>query len=110
MPFCTSGLPVGLSLLGCTDPTDAVFCFATDPYKTTYTMTKALIAAMGGKGNIVHLTGLLIDTNTTLREQAVQKALAARKLSGSESLPAHVTLEIPQLGLKVPFHGEIKLE
>jgi hypothetical protein len=43
-------------------------------------------------------------------EQAVQKALAARKLSGSESLPAHVTLEIPQLGLKVPFHGEIKLQ
>ena len=57
------------------DPTDAVFCFATDPYKTTYTMTKALIEAMGGKGNIVHLTGLLIDTNTTLREQAVQKAV-----------------------------------
>ena len=37
--------------------------------------TKALIKAMGGKGNIVHLTGLLIDTNTTLREQAVQKAV-----------------------------------
>src|SRR5260221_13958376 len=31
---------------GCAqDPTDAVFCFATDPYKTTYTMTKALIDA-----------------------------------------------------------------
>ena len=43
-------------------------------------------------------------------EQAVQKALAAHKLSGSESLPAHVTLEIPLLGLKVPFHGEIKLK
>ena len=70
-----AGIPVA-ALGGCTvDPTDAVFCFATDPYKTTYTMTKALIAAMGGKGNIVHLTGLLIDTNTTLREQAVQKAV-----------------------------------
>ena len=43
-------------------------------------------------------------------EQAVQQALAAKKLSGSESLPAHVTLEIPQLGLEVPFDGEIKLE
>jgi hypothetical protein len=43
-------------------------------------------------------------------EQAVQKALAANKLAGSESLPAQVTLEIPQLGLKVPFHGEIKLK
>ena len=71
----SNGIPVA-ALGGCTaDPTDAVFCFATDPYKTTYTMTKALIAAIGGKGNIVHLTGLLIDTNTTLREQAVQKAV-----------------------------------
>lgn len=70
-----AGIPVA-ALGGCTaDPTDAVFCFATDPYKTTYTMTKSLIAAMGGKGNLVHLTGLLIDTNTTLREQAVQKAV-----------------------------------
>ena len=43
-------------------------------------------------------------------EQAVQKALAAKQLSGGETLPAHVTLEIPQLGLKVPFHGEIKLK
>jgi ribose transport system substrate-binding protein len=69
------GIPVA-ALGGCTaDPTDAVFCFATDPYKTTYTMTKALIAAMGGKGSLVHLTGLLIDTNTSLREQAVQKAV-----------------------------------
>ncbi len=71
----SNGVPVA-ALGGCAaDPTDAVFCFATDPYKTTYAMTKALIAAIGGKGNIVHLTGLLIDTNTTLREQAVQKAV-----------------------------------
>ena len=65
-----------VALGGCAqDPTDAVFCFATDPYKTTYTMTKALIKAMGGKGNIVHITGLIIDTNTKLREDAVQKAV-----------------------------------
>jgi ribose transport system substrate-binding protein len=64
------------ALGGCVaDPSDAVFCLATDPYKTTYTMTKALIAAMGGKGNLVHLTGLLIDTNTTLRVAAVKKAV-----------------------------------
>jgi hypothetical protein len=25
-------------------------------------------------------------------------------------VPAQVTLEIPSLGLKVPFHGEIKLK
>ena len=70
-----NGVPV-VMLGGCAqDPTDAVFCFATDPYKTTYTMTKALIDAIGGKGNIVHITGQIIDTNTKLREDAVQKAV-----------------------------------
>ena len=43
-------------------------------------------------------------------EQAVQKALQNKKLSGNETLPAKVTLEIPALGLKVPFDGEIKLK
>jgi hypothetical protein len=43
-------------------------------------------------------------------EQAVQKGLEGKKLTGGETLPAHVTLEIPSLGLKVPFHGEIKLK
>jgi len=43
-------------------------------------------------------------------EQAVQKALEARRLKGDESLPAKVTLEIPALGVKVPFDGEIRLK
>jgi hypothetical protein len=43
-------------------------------------------------------------------EQAVSQALQGKKLSGSETLPAKVTLEIPALGLKVPFDGEIKLK
>jgi len=43
-------------------------------------------------------------------EQAVQQALAAAKLKGSETLAARVTLEIPALGMKVPFEGEIKLQ
>jgi hypothetical protein len=43
-------------------------------------------------------------------EQAVQTALQQGKLSGSESFPAKMTLEIPSLGLKVPFDGEIKLK
>ena len=43
-------------------------------------------------------------------EQAVQNALQQKKLSGSESFPAKMTLEIPALGLKVPFDGEIKLK
>ena len=43
-------------------------------------------------------------------EQAVHKALEARRIKGDESLAAKVTLEIPSLGLKVPFDGEIKLK
>ena len=43
-------------------------------------------------------------------EQAVQKALQQKKISGAETLAAKITLELPQLGLKVPFDGEIKLE
>jgi hypothetical protein len=43
-------------------------------------------------------------------EQAVQKAMTEGKLQGNESLTARATLEIPQLGIKVPFDGEIKLK
>jgi hypothetical protein len=43
-------------------------------------------------------------------EQAVQKAIASGRLQGAETLPAKCTLEIPALGLKVPFEGEIKLK
>ncbi len=42
-------------------------------------------------------------------EQAVQQGLQNKKLSGSETFPVKVTLEIPSLGIKVPFDGEIKL-
>jgi hypothetical protein len=43
-------------------------------------------------------------------EQAVQKALAAQRIKGDETLTAKVTLEIPSLGVRVPFDGEIKLK
>ena len=43
-------------------------------------------------------------------EQAVQAALQKGSLRGNEAIPARVTLEIPQLGVKVPFEGEIKLQ
>ena len=43
-------------------------------------------------------------------EQAVQKALEQKKLAGTETLAAMVTLEIPTLGVKVPFTGDIKLK
>ena len=43
-------------------------------------------------------------------EQAISKALESGKLKGDESVPARVTLEIPSLGVKVPFDGDIRLK
>jgi hypothetical protein len=43
-------------------------------------------------------------------EQAVAKAIAARAISGTESLPARMTLEIAGLKLNVHFDGEIELD
>jgi hypothetical protein len=42
-------------------------------------------------------------------EHAVQTALHQTTLSDSETLVATMTLEIPALGLKVPFDGELRL-
>ncbi len=71
-----AGIP-SAALAGCAqDPTDVAFCLGTDVYNSAYLGTKALIEAMGGEGNIVHLAGLLVDPNTTLRVQAVEKAVA----------------------------------
>jgi hypothetical protein len=43
-------------------------------------------------------------------EQAVQQGLQKKSLAGDETFPVTVTLEIPKLGVKVPFEGEIKLK
>ena len=43
-------------------------------------------------------------------EQAVQKAVMAGKAQGTETFPAKMTLEIPALGIKVAFDGEVKLK
>jgi hypothetical protein len=43
-------------------------------------------------------------------EQAVQKAIESKEIAGTESFPAHVTLEIAKLRLSVTFDGEIRLE
>jgi hypothetical protein len=43
-------------------------------------------------------------------EQAVARALAEGRLSGNESLPARVTLEIGTIRLNVAFDGDIRLE
>jgi hypothetical protein len=43
-------------------------------------------------------------------ERAVIKAMEEGRITGNESFPATVTLEIAGLSLNVKFDGEIKLE
>ena len=43
-------------------------------------------------------------------EQAVQKALESGRLQGDAAVPVKCTLEIPSLGVRVPFDGEIRLK
>ena len=43
-------------------------------------------------------------------EQAVAKAMAANTISGSETLPAKMTLQIAGLQLQVQFDGEVRLQ
>jgi len=65
-----------ISLAGCLkEPSADAFCLGTDTGRSAYLGTKHLIEAMGGKGNIAHFTGFLVDPNTQLRIDAVQKAV-----------------------------------
>lgn len=43
-------------------------------------------------------------------EQAVAKATADRTITGTETFPAKMTLEVAGLQLKVSFDGEINLQ
>src|SRR5690242_6337530 len=74
-----------LALAGCLkDPNPALFCMGTDVARSAYLGTKELIKAMGGKGRIAHFTGFLVDPNTQLRIDAVEKA--AKETNGAVSV------------------------
>jgi ribose transport system substrate-binding protein len=70
------GIPV-IDVAGCTsDPTPALLCFGTNVEASAKYETEVLTKAMGGKGNIAFLTGLLTDANTALREDGVRAGVA----------------------------------
>ena len=70
-----SSIP-SVALAGCLqDPSKALFCMGTDTGHSAYLGTQALIKAMGGHGRIAHFTGFLVDPNTRLRMDQVQKAV-----------------------------------
>ncbi len=58
------------------EPSDAAFCLGTDTGNSAYIGTQELIKRMGGKGKIAHFAGFLVDPNTQLRIDAVNKAAA----------------------------------
>jgi len=72
----SAGIAVG-SLASCPagDVNEADFCLSTDTKVAAYNAAKAAIEAMGGKGNLVHLTGNAVDSNTKRRMEGVQKAV-----------------------------------
>jgi ribose transport system substrate-binding protein len=57
------------------DVDKADFCLSTDVEQAAYKATKAAIDAIGGSGNLVHLTGNKVDSNTQRRIAGVQKAV-----------------------------------
>ncbi len=58
------------------DVNKADFCLSTDVELAAYKAAKAAIEAMGNKGNLVHLTGNKVDSNTQRRIKGVEKAVA----------------------------------
>ena len=84
------------ALGGCTQsPSPALFCLGTDVYESAYEGTKQLIDAMGGEGKIVHLTGYLVDPNTKLRIDAVEKA-AEEAGDGVEVIQTIADIDAPE--------------
>jgi ribose transport system substrate-binding protein len=61
---------------GCpTPPSKAPFCIATDVKNAAYLGATKLIELLGGKGNIVHLTGEIADINSKRRMEGVEQAV-----------------------------------
>lgn len=83
------------ALAGCTlAPSPALFCLGTDVYNSAYLGTKELIEALGGSGKIAHFTGFLVDPNTQLRIDAVQKA--ADEADGVEVIQVIADIDAPE--------------
>lgn len=57
------------------DTNEAAFCLSTDVEVAAYKAAQTAIEAMGGEGNLVHLTGNKVDSNTQRRSEGVQKAV-----------------------------------
>ncbi len=89
-----TGAPV-IALAGCfKDPSKAAFCLGTDVSNSAYIGTKQLLKVLGpGKKRIAHFTGFLVDPNTQLRIDAVNKAA---KEEGAEVVQVIADIDAPE--------------
>ena len=88
-----TGAPV-VALAGCfKDPSKAAFCLGTDTGNSAYLGTKQLLKAMAGKKRIAHFTGFLVDPNTQLRIDAVDRAA---KEEGAEVVQVIADIDAPE--------------
>lgn len=85
-----------IALAGCLqDPSNALFCMGTDTGNSAYLGTKELIKVLGGgEGKkIVHFTGFLVDPNTKLRIDAVEKSATEE---GAEVIQVIADIDAPE--------------
>ncbi len=71
------------------DENKADYCLSTDTGEAAYMAAKATIEAMGGKGQLVHLTGNAVDSNTQRRIAGVERAIS--ETGGAVSLLQTIT-------------------
>jgi len=88
-----TGAPV-IALAGCLkDPSDAQFCMGTDTGNSAYLGTKELLKELGSGAKIAHFTGFLVDPNTQLRIDAVERAA---KEEGAEVIQVIADIDAPE--------------
>lgn len=88
-----TGAPV-MALAGCLkDPSQALFCMGTDTGNSAYLGTKELLKELGDSKKIAHFTGFLVDPNTQLRIDAVEKAAQE---GGAEVVQVIADIDAPE--------------
>ncbi len=91
--LAATGAPV-MALAGCLkDPSQAVFCMGTDTGNSAYLGTKELLKVLPKGAKIAHFTGFLVDPNTQLRIDAVEKAASE---GGAEVVQVIADIDAPE--------------
>lgn len=100
---------VVISVSACVnDPSDVTFCLATDAEESAYQGTMHLVEAMGdGPKKIAHFAGWIVEPNTQLRIDGVERAAAE---SGVEIVQVLTDIDAPEpaqekIGAYLAAHG-----